>query len=101
MKELLPADDLLILLSEFNVAGGAIDYVLIDPEARIENINELHREAAIFGLRAIGSRWESQGPEFDPCFTFKFGPLGIRLRNLFGFRKPTKPALRTSDYFWP
>ena len=101
MKELCPNHDLLLLLSQYNAAGGAIDYVIMDPESDSRSSYAVHREVAIFGLRTIFSRWESSGPRPDPFIRLKLGPLGISLRTLFGFRKTIKPALRVSDYSWP
>ncbi len=97
MKELQPSQELLYLLAEYHRAGGVIDYALIDPGAVSGNSSEIHREAAVFGLRAISAR------EIFPLDYrgVTIGPLTFSLPRWTWLWKRKKLTHTVSHYFWP
>ena len=96
MKELQPSQELLYLLAEYHRAGGVIDYALIDP-GRVGSSSEIHREAAVFGLRAISAR-EIFPPDYRAV---TIGPLTFSLPGWTWLWKRKKLTHTVSDYFWP
>jgi hypothetical protein len=96
VTELQPDPELLSLLIEYHLAGGAIDFVLINARSVSGNDYEVHREAAAFGLRAIATR---EGYPADYT-SVSLGPLTIFLPR---WRLPwRRKNLRLAvSHYWP